>query len=88
MSQQTIKIDILRYRPEMDDKPFTQTFELPYKADMSVLEVLQYIKDNLDSTISFRWSCRMAICGSCGLMVCQNWVAKPSYVITILRISV
>lgn len=69
MTQQTIKIDVLRYRPEMDEKPFTQTFELPYKADMSILEALQYIKDNMDSTISFRWSCRMAICGSCGLMV-------------------
>jgi len=69
MSQQTIKLDIMRYRPEMDDKPFTQTFELPYKADMSILEALQYIKDHMDSTISFRWSCRMAICGSCGLMV-------------------
>ena len=69
MTQQSIKIDILRYRPEMDDKPFTQTFELPYRADMSILEALQYIKDHLDATISFRWSCRMAICGSCGLMV-------------------
>ncbi|KXO13047.1 Succinate dehydrogenase iron-sulfur protein [Moritella sp. JT01] len=74
MTQQSIKIDIMRYRPEMDDKPFTQTFELPYRADMSVLEALQYIKDNLDSTLSFRWSCRMAICGSCGLMV--NGVPK------------
>ncbi|NQZ13155.1 MAG: fumarate reductase iron-sulfur subunit, partial [Algicola sp.] len=69
MTQQSINIDILRYRPEMDDKPFTQTFELPYRADMSILEALQYIKDHLDATISFRWSCRMAICGSCGLMV-------------------
>ncbi|SGY87069.1 Succinate dehydrogenase [Moritella viscosa] len=74
MSLESIKIDIMRYRPEMDDKPFTQTFELPYRADMSVLEALQYIKDNLDSTLSFRWSCRMAICGSCGLMV--NGVPK------------
>lgn len=69
MMPENMKIEVLRYRPEEDDKPFTQTFELPYKADMSVLEALQYIKDNLDSTISFRWSCRMAICGSCGLMV-------------------
>ena len=69
MSQQIIEMDILRYRPEIDDAPFTQTFELPYNADMSVLEALQYIKDHLDSTISFRWSCRMAICGSCGMMV-------------------
>lgn len=69
MSQEMIEIDILRYRPEMDDEPFTQTFEIPYNVELSVLEALQYIKDHLDSTISFRWSCRMAICGSCGMMV-------------------
>ena len=74
MSELTIEIDVLRYRPEMDSEPFTQTFEVPYSADMSILEALQYIKDHLDSSLSFRWSCRMAICGSCGLMV--NGVPK------------
>ncbi|MFT5653335.1 MAG: fumarate reductase iron-sulfur subunit, partial [Psychromonas sp.] len=74
MNASTITIDILRYRPEMDEKPFTQSFEVPYNADLSVLETLQYIKDHLDSSISFRWSCRMAICGSCGMMV--NGVPK------------
>jgi len=74
MNQKIIEIDILRYRPEEDDQPFTQTFDVPYQADMSILEALQYIKDHLDSSISFRWSCRMAICGSCGLMV--NGVPK------------
>jgi len=69
MNQKTIEIDILRYRPELDNAPFTQTFTVPYSADTSILEALQYIKDHLDSSISFRWSCRMAICGSCGLMI-------------------
>jgi fumarate reductase iron-sulfur subunit len=27
------------------------------------------VKDQLDGTLTFRWSCRMAICGSCGMMV-------------------
>ncbi|ABM04966.1 succinate dehydrogenase subunit B [Psychromonas ingrahamii 37] len=74
MNASTITIDVLRYRPEMDEKPFTQSFEVPYSPDLSVLESLQYIKDHLDSTVSFRWSCRMAICGSCGMMV--NGVPK------------
>ncbi|PKF61233.1 succinate dehydrogenase/fumarate reductase iron-sulfur subunit [Psychromonas sp. psych-6C06] len=74
MTEQIIEIDILRYRPEEDNQPFTQTFDVPYRPDMSILEALQYIKDHLDSTISFRWSCRMAICGSCGMMV--NGVPK------------
>jgi fumarate reductase iron-sulfur subunit len=69
MSNKTIDIEILRYRPEVDKHPFLQQFQVPYSPDMSVLEALQYIKDHLDSTVSFRWSCRMAICGSCGMMV-------------------
>ena len=34
-----------------------------------MLDGLNYIKDQLDGTLSFRWSCRMGICGSCGMMV-------------------
>ena len=49
--------------------PRSAAFEVPYTDDMSVLQALQYIKDNLDGTLSFRWSCRMAICGSCGMMI-------------------
>jgi fumarate reductase iron-sulfur subunit len=74
MSELTIEIDVMRYRPEIDNEPFLQTFEVPYTEEMSALEGLQYIKDHLDSTLSFRWSCRMAICGSCGMMV--NGVPK------------
>ncbi len=36
---------------------------------MTVLDGLIYIKENLDSTIAFRTSCRMAICGSCGMLI-------------------
>ena len=71
---ESIGIDILRYRPEQDDAPWLQTFEVPYEYDMSVLDALQYIKDELDGSVAFRWSCRMAICGSCGYMV--NGVPK------------
>lgn len=69
MAETLIDIDILRYRPEQDDAPQLQTYQIPFDDEMSILEALQYIKDELDSTVSFRWSCRMAICGSCGMMV-------------------
>jgi len=65
----TIEMEVLRYRPEQDREPFYQTYEVPFENDWSVLQGLQYIKDDLDSSLSFRWSCRMAICGSCGLMI-------------------
>ncbi len=65
----TIEYEVLRYRPEQDKEPYWQTYSVPFNDDMSVLEGLQFIKDELDATLSFRWSCRMAICGSCGVMV-------------------
>ena len=64
-----IEIQVLRYRPEQDAKPFWQSYTVPFTEDMSVLQGLQHIKDDIDGTLSFRWSCRMAICGSCGMMV-------------------
>ena len=68
-TMKTIEIEVLRYRPEQDKEPFYQTYKVPFTDDMSVLQGLQTIKDDLDSTLSFRWSCRMAICGSCGMMI-------------------
>jgi len=66
---QVIEIQVLRYRPEQDEQPVWQSYLVPYTDDMSVLQGLQHIKDELDGSLSFRWSCRMAICGSCGMMV-------------------
>jgi len=65
----SITLHISRYRPEQDDAPWVQSYEIPYHRDTSVLEALNYIKDHLDPSLSHRWSCRMAICGSCGVMI-------------------
>lgn len=69
VAQRTISIECLRYHPETDREPRYQTYEVPFTDDMSLLQGLQYIKDHLDGSLTFRWSCRMAICGSCGSMV-------------------
>jgi fumarate reductase iron-sulfur subunit len=65
----TITIECLRYDPERDAAPRLQRYEVPFTDDMSVLQGLQAIKDQLDGSLTFRWSCRMAICGSCGMMI-------------------
>ncbi len=64
-----ITIECLRYHPQTDKEPHFQRWDVPFTDDMSVLQGLQHIKDHLDGSLSFRWSCRMAICGSCGYMV-------------------
>lgn len=64
-----LKVKIMRYDPEKDKKPYFQSFDVPVNDTTSLLDALCYIKDNLDKKLAFRWSCRMAICGSCGMMV-------------------
>jgi len=65
----TIQLEVLRYRPEQDTKPFFQTYSVPVEDEWVVLDALNYIKDELDRTLSYRWSCHMFVCGSCAMMV-------------------
>jgi fumarate reductase iron-sulfur subunit len=65
----TITLQVARYRPGTDGAPRIQEYEVPLRDDWAILDGLNYIKDRIDGTLSFRWSCRMGICGSCGMMV-------------------
>ncbi|MEE8257844.1 MAG: succinate dehydrogenase/fumarate reductase iron-sulfur subunit [Acidobacteriota bacterium] len=65
----TITLAVTRYRPEQESEPTVQNYEVPYDKDWVILDALNYIKNELDGTLSFRWSCRMGVCGSCGMMV-------------------
>jgi fumarate reductase iron-sulfur subunit len=66
---ETIALDVFRYRPEQDEQPTTQRYEIPLRKDWTILDGLNHIKDQIDGTLSYRWSCRMGICGSCGMIV-------------------
>ena len=66
---ETITIEVARYRPEQEAEPTLQSYEVPFNKDWVVLDALNYIKDHVDGSLSFRWSCRMGVCGSCGMTV-------------------
>src|SRR5262249_38789688 len=65
----TIIPEAVRCSPEQDTEPHIQRYEVPLRKDWVVLDALNYIKDKIDGSLTFRWSCRMGICGSCGMMV-------------------
>jgi fumarate reductase iron-sulfur subunit len=65
----TITLQVTRYRPEQDTEPTVQEYDVPLRKDWAVLDGLNHIKDHQDGTLSYRWSCRMGICGSCGMTV-------------------
>ena len=72
MTEETTKkitFKVQRYDPEQDREPFLQEFIVPLSRGMTVLEGLIYIKENQDSTLAFRTSCRMGICGSCAMLI-------------------
>jgi len=73
---ETMKLEIFRYRPEEENEPTFQTFEVPFLEDWVILDAINYIKDEIDGTLSYRWSCQMGVCGSCGMMI--NGVPKLS----------
>lgn len=44
-------------------------FMVPANARDSVLDVVTYIQRNLDSTLAYRFACRVGMCGSCAMTV-------------------
>jgi fumarate reductase iron-sulfur subunit len=79
----TITFQILRYIPEKDPDPFYQEYEVPFREEWVILDGINYIKDHLDGSLSYRWSCRMGVCGSCGMMIndkpvltCETFLEK------------
>jgi fumarate reductase iron-sulfur subunit len=71
---ETITIEVFRYRPEDGGEPVYDTFDVPLRQEWRVLDALNHVKDEVDGSLTFRWSCRMGVCGSCGMMV--NGVPK------------
>ncbi len=64
-----ITLEVARYDPQRHTEPTFEKYEVPFRQDWVILDALNYIKDRLDGSLSYRWSCRMGICGSCGMMV-------------------
>jgi len=70
-TESTVHLEIFRYDPEVPDKaePRFDTFYLPYYEGMTVLDALMDARDTYDPTLTFRHSCRQAVCGSDALFV-------------------
>jgi fumarate reductase iron-sulfur subunit len=46
-----------------------QAFEVPRAASQTVLDVVTYIQRHLEPALSYRFACRVGMCGSCAMMV-------------------
>ena len=59
---------IRRYDPETGKRWWAE-YKVPVIRGMTVLDALLYIKENIDHTLTARYSCRMGVCGSCGMII-------------------
>ncbi|MEM3770654.1 MAG: succinate dehydrogenase iron-sulfur subunit [Candidatus Bathyarchaeia archaeon] len=63
-----VEFRIRRYDPDTNRR-YISTFKVPIRRGTTILDVLNYVKENLDETLTFRHSCRMGICGSCAVNI-------------------
>jgi len=70
-AENTYHLKVFRYDPEVPAKqePRFDDFHVPFTKGMTVLDALIYARDHFDSSLTFRHSCRQAICGSDALFV-------------------
>ncbi|MCB2179860.1 succinate dehydrogenase iron-sulfur subunit [bacterium] len=62
-------VRIQRFNPDNDQKPHEEEFTVEYTRDTTLLDALHEIKTHQDGSLTFRRSCRHAICGSCAMNV-------------------
>ena len=59
------------------------TYSVPRRESQTVLDVVTFVQRHLDPTLSYRFACRVGVCGSCAMTVngrprwtCRTHVAK------------
>ncbi|SNR69931.1 succinate dehydrogenase/fumarate reductase iron-sulfur subunit [Desulfurobacterium atlanticum] len=62
-----IKVKI--FRTKKGKKVRYDIFKVPFKEGITILDLLNYIKENIDPSLTFRAFCRSGVCGSCTVRV-------------------
>jgi succinate dehydrogenase / fumarate reductase, iron-sulfur subunit len=62
-------LKVRRFKPEDQQGPYWETFDVDLDPTLSVLDGLLQAKDRDDGSLAVRCSCRAAICGSCGMKI-------------------
>ena len=65
MKNQLLLVEIWRGR----ETGFFQSYEVPRSSFQTILDVVTYIQRQLDSSLSYRFSCRVGMCGTCAMTV-------------------
>lgn len=67
--QMEVTFRVLRFDPLKDSNPYYQDYKVTIDKYTRVLEALLWVREEVDPTLNLRYSCRMAQCGSCGMLI-------------------
>lgn len=77
MTERVLKVAIQRDADRVD------TFDVPAYENQTVLDVVSWVQQHADPTLSYRFACRVGMCGSCAMMVngvprwtCRTHISK------------
>lgn len=78
----TKTFEIYRYDPDTDRNPHVDLYEVDLdECGPMALDALIWIKNTVDSTLTFRRSCREGVCGSCAMNIDgANWLACTRFI--------
>jgi len=83
MSPDVIQVEIQR---GSTDAIHSQIFEVPAYESQTVLDVVSWVQQNADPTLSYRFACRVGMCGSCAMMVngVPRWTCR-THILKVLK---
>ncbi|MFK7762520.1 MAG: succinate dehydrogenase/fumarate reductase iron-sulfur subunit [Roseobacter sp.] len=80
MTEKTLEVTIDRGQ---NPQRAQTVFDVPAYANQTVLDVVSWVQQNADPTLSYRFACRVGMCGSCAMMVngvprwtCRTHISK------------
>lgn len=68
MPSEQKEMDVSVWRGD-DEVGGFQHFQVPAQESQTILDVVSWIQQNQDPTLSYRYACRVGMCGSCAMMV-------------------
>jgi succinate dehydrogenase / fumarate reductase iron-sulfur subunit len=64
-----VTLKLRRFNPELDTEPHWESYVVPAEPNDRLLDLLHYVKWQVDGTLTFRRSCAHGICGSDAMRV-------------------
>ncbi|MHA2428500.1 MAG: 2Fe-2S iron-sulfur cluster-binding protein [Candidatus Hermodarchaeia archaeon] len=69
VDRSVVLVRCFRFDPSIDREHQYQEYEVPIEFGVSVMNVLDYIYENMDGSIAYYSNCQRGICGRCAMLV-------------------